>query len=164
MLQKSATRQGYCSSVTGVLRRIREMITTKSASKAAPGVSHLDVLKGRHVDDISIGVNKHQKKMAERVNEYSESELYEALFDKYLMTDEQLEDNGFPLWIDETKKEVKVKTSGLDAKNVLYVDPNNPIRTCCRCKATYKIKLRPDDVVENSDCVYHWGKFWKKKG
>uniref|UniRef100_A0A914YFV7 Exonuclease domain-containing protein n=1 Tax=Panagrolaimus superbus TaxID=310955 RepID=A0A914YFV7_9BILA len=165
MLTKSATRTGYCSSVSGIIQRTREMANNRKSSKSsAPGISHLDLLKGRHAGEISIGVNKHVKKNAERVSEYSEAELYEALFDKYIMTNEQLEENGYPLWVDEIKKDlVRIKTSELDAKNELYVDPKNPSRICCRCKSSYRIKIREDDVVENSDCVYHWGKFWKKK-
>lgn len=50
------------------------------------------------------------------------SEFYEALVSKYILNEQKLEENGFPLWADDEKKVVKMRTSELDIKKKLYVE------------------------------------------
>ncbi|KAE9555778.1 hypothetical protein FO519_000992 [Halicephalobus sp. NKZ332] len=164
LMQKAAAQSGYLSGMTGVLRRVKEMNGTTKQGSLKNKVSHLEVLKGKHSGSISLGVNSGFKKNADRVKELSEAELYEEFFDKYLLSDQQLEDNGYPLWVDEMKKDlVKIKLRDNESLEKVFVDENNPFRACCRCNKKFRVKLQEDDVVEEDDCNYHWGKLWRKK-
>lgn len=164
-MQKATAQSGYLSGMTGVLRRIKEMNGTIKPVSFKNKVSHLDVLKGKHGASISLGVNSGFKKNADRVKELSEAELYEELFDKYLLSDQELENNGYPLWADEIERNVvKIKLRDNESFDKVFVDSKNPFRTCCRCNKKFRIKIQEDDVIEEDDCIYHWGKLWRKKG
>uniref|UniRef100_A0A7E4UXH7 Exonuclease domain-containing protein n=1 Tax=Panagrellus redivivus TaxID=6233 RepID=A0A7E4UXH7_PANRE len=167
LMKRCATQKGYMASVTGVLKRVRDMATLKRTGKdpaKKSSVSHDSVMVGRHAGDITVGLKRNTKTNAQRVDEFTEDELYEALFDKYIMTDEQLEANGYPLWVDEfAKTVVSIKANELDKDRNPYVEENDPRRRCCRCGQSYRIALHPDETVEDADCEFHWGKFWKKR-
>lgn len=84
----------------------------------ADTVSHeTHVMMGRHAGNISVGIHRSRKSF-----EISEVEFYEALYENYLLNEEQLRSNSYPLWEDEKMKRVKITNSERDANKQLYVD------------------------------------------
>jgi hypothetical protein len=85
----------------------------------ADTVSHeTHVIMGRHAGNISVGIHRSRKSL----DELPEVEFYETLYENYLLNEEQLRSNSYPLWEDENKKRVKITNSERDANKQLYVD------------------------------------------
>lgn len=95
---KISTRNAYASAIANTIRRLRECAESGGSgiSGSVGGISHSDVLAGRHVGTFSIGVKRSTARVSS--GRMSETDFYAALAAKYLLTDAQLRDNGFPRW------------------------------------------------------------------
>uniref|UniRef100_A0A1I7ZF31 Exonuclease domain-containing protein n=1 Tax=Steinernema glaseri TaxID=37863 RepID=A0A1I7ZF31_9BILA len=162
---RASTKSGYVSAAVNVLKNLRAM-TSKSA-KARPGVdsssgvSHSEVLAGRHNSDISVGVTRSARGTNKSQN-LTESEFYEALADNFLLTDQQFEENCYPLW-DEKVDTPKVRFGGQEpAKGKRFVPDDEMERLCSRCGKEYSLTAR-GGYARADDCVYHFNRAFRTK-
>ncbi|VDD90975.1 unnamed protein product [Enterobius vermicularis] len=156
---KAVTKGGYTCSAVNVLRRLREATKGAPLSSETKSVSHAAVLEGKHHGLITVGKRKH---VASVDRPLSESSFYDALNERYLLSEEQLEKNGFPLWTNDEKKTVRITASERDARKKMFVLANDLKRICCRCGAEFRLtpELEYDSVEQ---CVYHWGRAFKTR-
>lgn len=108
---------------------------------------------GKHAGHVSVGVNRVAKSRDE--DHLTEYDFYEALHEKYLLSDANLELNSYPLWEDASKTKVKIMSSERDASKELYVDDADLQRICTRCGKQYRI-TKEGTFVNIGDCIYHW--------
>ncbi|EJD76039.1 exonuclease [Loa loa] len=154
---RAVTKGGYTSAAVNVLRRLRDVNSPQVA--ALKSVSHSAILAGRHHGSITVGQRKYS---APRKQSVSESEFYGLLLSKFVLDEQKLEQNGFPLWEGPDKKRVKIKTSELDCKKKLFVEESDLKRICCRCGAEFSVTPK-GEYAALKQCVYHWGKAFKTK-
>uniref|UniRef100_A0A158PMQ5 Putative rnase h (inferred by orthology to a S. mansoni protein) n=1 Tax=Anisakis simplex TaxID=6269 RepID=A0A158PMQ5_ANISI len=158
-------------------------------SSGVKSVSHEAMLHGRHGDTITIGARRCMPSGSKILSEtwvlfegvrehYVDhlrtfswvfigvvvycSEFYAALKTKYVLTKEQLELNGYPVWEDEARTQVKIVTSERDNKKKLFADENDLKRVCCRCGAEFRLTPKGEYVVKEQ-CVHHWARAFKTK-
>lgn len=156
---KAISKNGYNCSAVNVLRRLREATKGMPLGAETKSVSHAAVLEGKHHGSITVGKRKH---VAPGNRALSEGSFYDALCEKYVLSEEQLEKNGFPLWKDNEKKTVKILASERDARKKLFVAETDLKRICCRCGAEFR--LTPDlEYAVTEQCVYHWGRAYKTR-
>ncbi|CAG9534440.1 unnamed protein product [Cercopithifilaria johnstoni] len=154
---RAVTKGGYTGAAVNVLRRLRDVISPRTA--ALKSVSHSAILAGRHHGSITIGQRKCSLPGKQSI---SESEFYGLLLSKFVLDEEKLEQNGYPLWEGPDKKRVKIKISELDNKKKLFVEENDLKRICCRCGTEFTLTPK-GDYAALKQCVYHWGKAFKTK-
>uniref|UniRef100_A0A915Q5Y1 Exonuclease domain-containing protein n=1 Tax=Setaria digitata TaxID=48799 RepID=A0A915Q5Y1_9BILA len=154
---RAVTKGGYTSAAVNVLRRLRDVNSPQTT--ALKSVSHSLILAGRHHGSITVGQRKY---LAPGKQSISESDFYELLLSKYVLDEQKLEQNGFPLWEGPDKKRVKIKTSELDNRKKLFVEESDLKRICCRCGTEFALTPK-GEYATLKQCVYHWGKAYKTK-
>ncbi|KAK6103170.1 Exonuclease family protein [Brugia pahangi] len=154
---RAVTKGGYTSAAVNVLRRLRDVNSPQVA--VLKSVSHSAILAGRHHGSITVGQKKYSTSGKQSVNE---SEFYALLLSKFVLDEQKLEQNGFPLWEGPDKKRVKIKMSELDSKKKLFVEENDLKRICCRCGTEFSLTPK-GEYTTLKQCVYHWGKAFKTK-
>uniref|UniRef100_A0A1I7SJR8 EloA-BP1 domain-containing protein n=1 Tax=Bursaphelenchus xylophilus TaxID=6326 RepID=A0A1I7SJR8_BURXY len=142
ILDKSSTQSGYTSLMVGVVRVIRS------------GGFKLDQTNEMKTSVTEIR-SQHTKKRVD------EEKFYRILKEKYLMTDQLLKDNGYPLVVKVNgKPTVEIKSA--DEKKVMFIEDTELKRTCCRCGAEYGLK-KDGSFVKQEDCVFHWKRAYKRR-
>ncbi|VDM08186.1 unnamed protein product [Wuchereria bancrofti] len=129
---RAVTKGGYTSAAVNVLRRLRDVNSPQVA--VLKSVSHSAILAGRHYGSITVGQKKYSAPGKQFVNE---SEFYALLLSKFVLDEQKLEQNGFPLWEDLK-------------------------RICCRCGTEFSLTPK-GEYTALKQCVYHWGKAFKTK-
>ncbi|MCP9261487.1 RNA exonuclease 1-like protein [Dirofilaria immitis] len=129
---RAVTKGGYTSAAVNVLRRLRDVNSPQTG--ALKSVSHSAILAGRHHGSITIGQRKYSASGKQTINE---SEFYRLLLSKFVLNEQELKENGFPLWEDLR-------------------------RICCRCGTEFSLTSK-GEYAALKQCVYHWGKAYKTK-
>lgn len=158
---RSNSKNIYLNVAVNTLKKLRSKSTScPSPVTKEPGSatsrrvqSHEEVLGGRLAATTSFTVNRMGKQQEEKL-------IGAALYRKlkpYLMTDEQLQEHGYP----RTNPEAPGKAImyNLPEKKAI-ADPFTKI--CCRCGAEYKINVN-GDCVRKEECGFHWGRLRRHK-
>ncbi|KAH7724725.1 exonuclease family protein [Aphelenchoides avenae] len=157
---KAHGKSGYLAALSTVKQKLRAA-ATQHQTITLDGVSHSDVLAGRHAKSITIGASKQRN--ATRQEQLSEAEFYEILSEAFVLDYDQMRDNGYPLWDPFDDGVVVVQISERDRQRRPFVDDKDCKRVCCRCGTEYRIG--PDGLaVTQSECLYHYGKAFKRGG
>lgn len=118
-------------------------------------VSHEAVLAGKSKGSWSVLRTKRS------VTEFKGTALYNML-KKWIMTEQQLRDNGFPRpHPDGQKGRAKVYVINSRNQSVLSKVPNE--RICCRCGQSYMVD-KHGFAVQSQNCIYHWGRKFTIRG
>lgn len=157
---RSTTRVIYISHVTNTINRLRKgaqasslpSSSTKVESKSVnKTVSHTSVLAGKVGTKGTWSIEKPRKPSI------TSRTVYEAL-SQYVMTEEQLKQNGFPM-IHEEEKGVAVIHNFYKKPFI----PKTPLqRMCTRCSKIYYVNHQ-GNAVKEENCVYHWGRLFQSK-
>ncbi|XP_037086862.1 RNA exonuclease 1 homolog isoform X1 [Pollicipes pollicipes] len=119
-------------------------------------VSHLDILAGKGGASGSWSIERNKK-----VDEIkSDSELYQRL-QPYVLTEEQLEQNGFPR-ADALGRPGRARLAHVDSR-ARITRAGASCRECLRCNRTYAVADDGRALVEDQ-CVYHWGRVYTRRG
>ncbi|CAK1593830.1 unnamed protein product [Parnassius mnemosyne] len=100
--------------------------------------------------------NKHRKNVDDTLY-FSGPKLYNNI-KKWILTEEQLQDNGFP----------RPHSSGEKGRAIIYGQkkqnpPKGYIRTCCRCKKDYTVDKKGFPAVKE-ECIYHPNNKYRVRG
>ncbi|XP_068971179.1 RNA exonuclease 1 homolog isoform X2 [Bombus flavifrons] len=118
-------------------------------------VSHETVLAGKTKGSWSVLKTKRS------VTKFKGAALY-SMLKKWIMTEQQLQDNGFPRpHPDGQKGRAKVYVTNTRNQSVLSKVPNE--RICSRCGQTYVIDKR-GFASRSQNCIYHWGRKFTIRG
>ncbi|CAL9696447.1 unnamed protein product [Knipowitschia caucasica] len=159
--ERSSSKNIYLNIAVNTLKKLRSRGNPSSspASKPAAAVSnrraqsHEEVLGGRLAATTSFTVNRTGKQSQEKL---SGATLYHKL-KPYLMSEEQLQEHGYP------RKDPEASGRALLCnveKKAAPVDPFSKV--CCRCGAEYKVNTS-GSCVRKEECTFHWGRLRRHK-
>ncbi|XP_069574175.1 RNA exonuclease 1 homolog [Brachyistius frenatus] len=159
--ERSSSKNIYLNVAVNTLKKLRgksssrPSAVTKDAGLVAKrrALSHEEVLGGRLAATTSFTVNRMGKQQEEKLTGAS---LYRKL-KAYLMTEEQLQEHGYPRTNPEASG--KAVIHNLPEKKAV-ADPFTKI--CCRCGGEYKINVN-GNCVRKEECSFHWGRLRRHK-
>ncbi|XP_043909905.1 RNA exonuclease 1 homolog isoform X2 [Protopterus annectens] len=150
---RSSSRVVYLNVAVNTLKKLRNLIpSTSQGSKSTKAVnskrvSHEAVLGGKLAAKTSFSVGKSVTQQQENL---TGANLYRKL-KAYVMTEEQLEKNGYPMpHPEKAGRAVILANEEKKASDQLS-------RICCRCGAEYALSVS-GNYVRKEECTYHWGK------
>ncbi|KAK0162199.1 hypothetical protein PV327_008553 [Microctonus hyperodae] len=118
-------------------------------------ISHDAILAGKTKG--SWGVVKTKK----AITNFKGPALY-CMLKKWIMTEQQLRDNGFPrIHPDGPKGRAKVYVINTRNQSILSKVPNE--RYCSRCGQTYMVD-KFGVAIQQRSCIYHWGRKFTIRG
>ncbi|XP_049732158.1 RNA exonuclease 1 homolog isoform X3 [Elephas maximus indicus] len=153
---RSPSKNIYLNVAVNTLKKLRGLVpsTTPGLSKTSSRrlVSHEVVLGGRLAAKTSFSLSRPS---SPRVEDLKGAALYSRL-KEYLLTEDQLKDNGYPFPHPErpggavifTAEEKKPKDASC--------------RICCRCGAEYLVSSS-GRCVRAEECCYHWGRLRRNR-
>ncbi|XP_050450091.1 RNA exonuclease 1 homolog [Cataglyphis hispanica] len=150
----------YKSSCMLAIHRLRKEVDQNKSNEKSIGlnygmVSHEAMLAGKSKGSWSIVKSK------KNVVDFKGPALYNML-KKWIMSEEQLRDNGFPRrHPDGTKGRAKVYVINTRNQSVLSKVPNE--RICSRCGEAYMVD-KQGFAIQQQNCIYHWGRKFTIKG
>ncbi|KAM6922066.1 RNA exonuclease 1 homolog [Xenentodon cancila] len=159
--ERSTSKNIYLNVAVNTLKKLRSKSSSCAVSVSRQSglvakrraQSHEEVLGGRLAATTSFTINRSGKHLDEKL---TGATLYRKLR-AYLMTDEQLQEHGYP----STNPEAP-------GKAVIHNLPERKAVTdqftkiCCRCGAEYKINVN-GNCVRKEECSYHWGRLRRHK-
>uniref|UniRef100_A0A8C7KE40 REX1, RNA exonuclease 1 homolog n=1 Tax=Oncorhynchus kisutch TaxID=8019 RepID=A0A8C7KE40_ONCKI len=157
---RSSSKNIYLNVAVNSLKKLRSKSSSPNSLVAMnPAVvgnrksqSHEEVLGGRLAAKTSFTINRTGKQQAEKL---SGATLYRKLRD-YLMTEERLQEHGYPR--PHPERSGRAVVHNVPEKN--NVDPF--AKVCCRCGAEYKINAN-GNCVRKEECNHHWGRLRRHK-
>ncbi|XP_026125384.1 RNA exonuclease 1 homolog [Carassius auratus] len=156
---RSSSKNIYLNVAVNTLKKLRSKSTPASPVIKSPAVSvnrrsqsHEEVLGGRLAATTSYTINRSGKQLDV---DPKGAILYKKL-KEYAMTDEQLQEHGYPRPHPEMSGHAVVHN--LPEKKIN--DPFNKI--CCRCGAEYKINAN-GSCVRKEECSHHWGRLRRNR-
>ncbi|XP_043797112.1 RNA exonuclease 1 homolog isoform X1 [Apis laboriosa] len=152
----------YKNSCMLAAHRLRKEVDQNSSvdnnATTMPGsstMSHEVILAGKVKGSWSV------LKTKKSVMEFRGAILY-TMLKKWIMTEQQLRDNGFPRpHPDGQKGRAKVYVTNSRNQSVLSKVPNE--RICSRCGQTYMIDNQ-GFALQPQNCIYHWGRKFTIRG
>ncbi|XP_050973798.1 RNA exonuclease 1 homolog [Labeo rohita] len=156
---RSSSKNIYLNVAVNTLKKLRSKSTPTSPVIKSPAVSvsrksqsHEGVLGGRLAATTSYTINRSGK---QQDVDLKGAILYKKL-KKYAMTEEQLQEHGYPRPHPEMSGHAVVHNLP-EKKNT---DPFSKI--CCRCGAEYKINAN-GSCVRKEECSHHWGRLRRNR-
>ncbi|KAI1230473.1 hypothetical protein IHE44_0009932 [Lamprotornis superbus] len=149
-------RNIYLNVAVNTLKKLRSLVpnsptsTNKTSNKKV--VSHEAVLGGKLAAKTSFTLNRSGSLRAE---DLTGAALYRRL-KEYLLTEEQLKENGYPLPHPEKPGRAVLFTA--EEKKVI----DSSCRICCRCGTEYMVSAS-GNCIRKEECVHHWGRLRKQR-
>ncbi|KFV19045.1 RNA exonuclease 1, partial [Tauraco erythrolophus] len=154
--ERSTSRNIYLNVAVNTLKKLRSLVpnspssTNKTSNKKV--VSHEAVLGGKLAAKTSFTLNRSGSLRAE---DLTGPALYRRL-KEYLMTEEQLKENGYPMPHSEKPGRAVLFTA--EEKKTL----DSSCRICCRCGTEYMVSAS-GTCIRKEECVHHWGRLRKQR-
>uniref|UniRef100_A0A8C5JB49 Exonuclease domain-containing protein n=1 Tax=Junco hyemalis TaxID=40217 RepID=A0A8C5JB49_JUNHY len=154
--ERSTSRNIYLNVAVNTLKKLRSLVpnspasTNKTSNKKV--VSHEAVLGGKLAAKTSFTLNRSGSLRAE---DLTGAALYRRL-KEYLMTEEQLKENGYPMPHPEKAGRAVLYTA--EEKKVT----DSSCRICCRCGTEYMVSAS-GSCIRREECVHHWGRLRKQR-
>ncbi|KAM4855635.1 RNA exonuclease 1 homolog [Urocitellus parryii] len=153
---RSPSKNIYLNVAVNTLKKLRGLVpsTVPGLSKASGRrvVSHEVVLGGKLAAKTSFSLSRPS---SPRVEDLKGAALYSRLRD-YLLTPEQLQENGYPFPHPERPGGAVI----LSAEEKKPKDPS--CRVCCRCGTEYLVSSS-GRCVREEECHYHWGRLRRSR-
>ncbi|XP_067270050.1 RNA exonuclease 1 homolog [Pseudorasbora parva] len=156
---RSSSKNIYLNVAVNTLKKLRSKSTPTSPALKTPAVSvnkkaqsHEEVLGGRLAATTSYTINRSGK---QQDVDLKGTILYKKL-KKYAMTEEQLQEHGYPRPHPEMSGHACVHNLPEKKNN----DPFSKI--CSRCGAEYKINAN-GSCVRKEECSHHWGRLRRNR-
>ncbi|NWT60984.1 REXO1 exonuclease, partial [Erythrocercus mccallii] len=154
--ERSTSRNIYLNVAVNTLKKLRSLApsspasTNKTSNKKV--VSHEAVLGGKLAAKTSFTLNRSGSLRAE---DLTGAALYRRL-KEYLMTEEQLKENGYPMPHPDKAGRAVLFTA--EEKKVI----DSSCRICCRCGTEYMVSAS-GNCIRKEECVHHWGRLRKQR-
>uniref|UniRef100_A0A8C6NE18 Uncharacterized protein n=1 Tax=Melopsittacus undulatus TaxID=13146 RepID=A0A8C6NE18_MELUD len=151
--ERSTSRNIYLNVAVNTLKKLRSLVPnspTKTSNKKV--VSHEAVLGGKLAAKTSFTLNRSGSLRAE---DLTGAALYRRL-KEYLMSEEQLKENGYPMPHPEKPGRAVLFTA--EEKKTT----DSSCRICCRCGTEYMVSAS-GTCIRKEECVHHWGRLRKQR-
>uniref|UniRef100_A0A8C0FQV6 RNA exonuclease 1 homolog n=1 Tax=Bubo bubo TaxID=30461 RepID=A0A8C0FQV6_BUBBB len=151
--ERSTSRNIYLNVAVNTLKKLRSLVPnspSKTSNKKV--VSHEAVLGGKLAAKTSFTLNRSGSLRAE---DLTGAALYRRL-KEYLMTEEQLKENGYPMPHPEKPGRAVLFTA--EEKKTI----DSSCRICCRCGTEYMVSAS-GNCIRKEECVHHWGRLRKQR-
>ncbi|XP_058870872.1 RNA exonuclease 1 homolog isoform X1 [Acipenser ruthenus] len=155
---RSSNRNIYLNVAVNTLKKLRGQSTVPTSPTNKPpsvnkkSLSHEELLGGRLAAKTSFTLNLLGKPQEE---ELTGATLYRKMRE-YLMTEEQLQEHGYPRPNPDRPGGAIVHTAA--EKKVL--DPFTKV--CCRCGSEYTVSAT-GNCVRREECTFHWGRLRRQR-
>ena len=153
--EKSKTRSIYLNSVVMCIKKLRNEAkkvnpTSKKAQefkRTTPNMltTHLQTILGKAGTVGSCSIEHNVKSIPDLT-----PDRFYAMLLRYVLTEEQLEENGYPIPVNLSKALDEAKFDQLE-------------RVCDRCSKSYQVNVDGHQVVKE-DCVFHWSRLRRQRG
>ncbi|KAL8177653.1 UNVERIFIED_CONTAM: RNA exonuclease 1 [Gekko kuhli] len=154
--ERSTSRNIYLNVAVNTLKKLRSLLPSPSQGANKPNnrkvVSHEAMLGGKLATKISFSLNRSTSLQAE---DLTGAALYRRL-KEYMMTEEQLKENGYPMPCPEKPGRAVLFTA--EEKKTA----ESSCRVCCRCGTEYMV-TPAGNCVRKEECVHHWGRLRKQR-
>ncbi|NXX49879.1 REXO1 exonuclease, partial [Tricholaema leucomelas] len=154
--ERSSSRNIYLNVAVNTLKKLRSLLPSSPASAAKTSnkkvVSHEAVLGGRLAARTSFTLNRSGSLRAE---DLTGAALYRRL-KSYLLSEEQLKENGYPLPHPDRPGRALLFTA--EEKKTT----DSSCRICCRCGTEYMVTAS-GSCLRKEECVHHWGRLRKQR-
>ncbi|XP_015274304.1 PREDICTED: RNA exonuclease 1 homolog, partial [Gekko japonicus] len=154
--ERSTSRNIYLNVAVNTLKKLRSLLPSPSQGANKPSnrkmVSHEAMLGGKLATRISFSLNRSTSLQAE---DLTGAALYRRL-KEYVMTEEQLKENGYPMPCPEKPGRAILFT--VEEKKTA----DSSCRVCCRCGTEYMV-TPAGNCVRKEECVHHWGRLRKQR-
>ncbi|NXG44006.1 REXO1 exonuclease, partial [Psilopogon haemacephalus] len=154
--ERSSSRNIYLNVAVNTLKKLRSLVPNCPASAAKTSnkkvVSHEAVLGGKLAAKTSFTLNRSGSLRAE---DLTGAALYRRL-KSYLLSEEQLRENGYPLPHPQRPGRALLCTA--EEKKTT----DSSCRICCRCGTEYLVTAS-GSCVRKEECVHHWGRLRKQR-
>lgn len=146
------------SAVLAVSRLRKELVECNGVKKSANDCSTLKPDSSlKAMNSGSWSIESKNRKVYDNNHEFSGARFYENIR-KWVLTEEQLQENSFP----------RPHESGKKGRAIIYGQnrqnpPKGYIRTCCRCKKEYTVDKKGVPVVKE-ECIYHPNRKYRVRG
>ncbi|KAM9515734.1 RNA exonuclease 1 homolog isoform 1-T1 [Guaruba guarouba] len=154
--ERSTSRNIYLNVAVNTLKKLRSLVpnsstsTNKTSNKKV--VSHEAVLGGKLAAKTSFTLNRSGSLRAE---DLTGAALYRRL-KEYLMSEEQLKENGYPM--PHPEKPGRAVLFTVEEKKTT----DSSCRICCRCGTEYMVSAS-GTCIRKEECVHHWGRLRKQR-
>ncbi|EHB13517.1 RNA exonuclease 1-like protein [Heterocephalus glaber] len=153
---RSPSKNIYLNVAVNTLKKLRGLVPSPVPSLSKPSgrrvVSHEVVLGGKLAAKTSFSLSRPS---SPRVEDLKGATLYSRLRD-YLLTQEQLKENGYPFPHPERPGGAVIFT----AEEKKPKDPS--CRICCRCGSEYLVSSS-GRCIRDEECYYHWGRLRRNR-
>ena len=167
---RSKNRNIYLNVVVNAIKKLRgeTAVSTPAAGSAASTstaqaagkrnmlTTHMQVLAGKAGTVGTWSIEKPKRDAAEIT-----PDLTYTILKRYVLTDEQLVENCYPMPDPNEKGKVVVKEDPWRPRKPQPTAPD--MRACDRCLKVYKVDKTGRQLAPE-ECVYHWGRLYKKRG
>ncbi|XP_074934041.1 RNA exonuclease 1 homolog isoform X1 [Phalacrocorax aristotelis] len=154
--ERSTSRNIYLNVAVNTLKKLRSLApnspTSMNKTSNKKVVSHEAVLGGKLAAKTSFTLNRSGSLRAE---DLTGAALYRRL-KEYLMTEEQLKENGYPMPHPEKPGRAVLFTA--EEKKTI----DSSCRICCRCGTKYMVSPS-GNCIRKEECVHHWGRLRKQR-
>ncbi|XP_029469818.1 RNA exonuclease 1 homolog isoform X2 [Rhinatrema bivittatum] len=153
---RSTSRNIYLNVAVNTLKKLRTLTPSSPSSINKSGnkklVSHEAVLGGKLAAKTSFSLNRSPSL---REEDLTGAGLYRKL-KEYLLTEEQLKENGYPMPHPEKPGRALLFTSEEKKASDSFC------RICCRCGSEYMVSVS-GNCVRKEECFYHWGRLRRQR-
>ncbi|XP_062582976.1 RNA exonuclease 1 homolog, partial [Saccostrea cucullata] len=161
--KRASNKTVYLNVACNTIKRLRTEAAELTASPTKPTsplkMSHEAVLGGKNATRTTYTLNRSGGSTKGPIENFKGSELYNRLA-RYIMTEEQLQENGFPRPDSENSSVAKIYTVSQQEQNSAKLKTYEKI--CVRCGKRFMV-FPNGTYAHQEECSYHWGKAWKKK-
>ncbi|NXI42570.1 REXO1 exonuclease, partial [Galbula dea] len=155
--ERSTSRNIYLNVAVNTLKKLRSLVpnspsSTNKTSNNKKVVSHEAVLGGKLAAKTSFTLNRSGSLRAEDLT----GAALRRRLREYLLTEEQLKENGYPLPHPEKPGRAVLFTAE-EKKST-----DSSCRICCRCGTEYMVSAS-GSCIRREECVHHWGRLRKQR-
>ncbi|XP_064605094.1 RNA exonuclease 1 homolog [Liolophura sinensis] len=163
---RASSKNIYLNVSVNAIKKLRVEISNKNSKKSnntntTTTLSHQTMLGGLKATQISYTLNRSQGAPKVQTQDFLGAELYKRL-KPYVLTEQQLVDNGFPRWDSDNPGTPIIKERDVGQNSPAKAKSKGNYKICIRCGKRFEVYPNGKYAMKE-ECVYHWGKAWKRK-
>lgn len=161
--KRASNKNVYLNVACNTIKRLRtetaEFCSSPTKPTSPQKMSHEAMLGGKNATKTTYTLNRSGGSYRGPMENFKGSELCNRL-SRYILTEEQLQENGYPRPDPENSSAAKVYTTSQQEQNSAKLKTYEKI--CVRCGKRFMVYPN-GTYAHKEECIHHWGKAWKKK-